>query len=58
MTASSDFFLAQTYIGLDKYKQAERTIREGIKYASITRNNKLSKDFEDLKAQIIQKRKV
>ncbi len=57
MAASSDFYLAQTYIGLDKYQQAEKTIREGIKYASIIRNNKLSKDFGVLKAQLEQKRK-
>jgi len=52
------YSLAQTYIGLDKFKQAEKTIREGIKYASFTRNNKLSKDFEALKRQMEQKRRI
>jgi len=57
MTASSDFFLAQAYIGQNKFKQAEKAIREGMKYASIIRNGKLSKDLEDLKTQAEQRRK-
>ena len=57
MTVLNNFYLAQTYIGQNKLRQAEKTIREGIKYASFTRNNKLNQDFEGLKAQIEQKRK-
>jgi len=55
LIASSNISLAQTYIGQNKYKQAEKIIREGIKYASISRNNKLSKDLEGLKAQVERK---
>jgi tetratricopeptide (TPR) repeat protein len=57
ITIITDLALAQTYIAENKFKRAEKTIREGMKYAAAAHNDKLSKDFEDMRAQLSQKRK-
>jgi len=57
MVIVTDLALAQTYIARNKFKQAEKTIREGMKYAAAAHNDKLLSDFEDMKAQLASKRR-